>query len=469
MEGGQLRAGAGARPLRTRAAENKELIFLSSSSAGLSELGTASKQSLVPASGLIVFSYATGGMSADIFQLYVTQTLGYSSSLITIVALAMIASIPLQFLAPRIIDRIGHRWMMIVGAALFLPALLLMFVAGQVVPISRTGGAVCVVTGATLAEIAISISFGAAWGAWAAEFTETRTRPLYISISGFASQGTAMIAFIVQTTMFGGKVTETFYRIVLIYCVLYTIASTLVFRRLPDPCVGPRTRESGPRVGWRDIAAERDYRVILLAQAVQFQIGVPLLAVYATTVLRVPSTVVGVVLTLRVGASLLCLPIAGRLISVVGANRALVVVGSGLCAEMILWTFLPRIGTTIPAIVLFSLLVVVFQISKSAFAIATKTIELDTLLPEHRVRTFTLVDIVSSSAMQINIALGGLLVAAANSFVWVDSSFIRLDAVKITTAIGAGVVIYIVVEYRRMARADGTGVEREMESVETND
>ncbi|MGW0182839.1 MFS transporter [Nocardia sp. NPDC003345] len=401
---------------------------------------------------MVLFSYATGGMSGDIFQLYVTRTLGYSPSLISVVALTMIVSVPIQLFAPRLVESIGHRRTMIGGSLLFIPSLLLLFAAGDAATASRTAGAICLIAGTVSAEIAISISYGAAWSAWVADFTTSATRPVYLSIAGFASQGTLAAAFVVQTTVFGGEVGSAFYHCVLGYCLLYTVASVLVFRVLPDPVAHHRAEQAAARVGWREILSERTNRVILLAQIAQFLIGVPLLSVYAISVLAVPAAALGVVLVLRTAAALAGMPMAGWFIARFGTHRALAVFGGALVAEMVIWTVLPEIGSATAAIAVFTVLVLAFQLSKCVFAVATGSVEFDVVEPAHRVRTFTLMDIVSSAAMQANIAVGGLVVALGHRYALVDNSFIRLDAAKVSTAAGAFVALLMTLEYRRLNR-----------------
>jgi hypothetical protein len=68
------------------------------------------------------------------------------------------------------------------------------------------------------------------------------------------------------------------------------------------------------------------------------------------------------------------------------------------------------------------------------------------------VRAFTLIDLMSSTAMQVNLAVGAALVAAGKTDVLVDTSFVRLDVVKVVTAIGAVISLYLMAQYRRMAR-----------------
>lgn len=410
----------------------------------------AAKKSLLPASGLILLSSATGGMSGDIFQLYVVDTLGYSPSLISLVAVCMIISVPLQLMAPRLIDRVGHRRAMIYGALTLIPALLIVFAGGVAIAQSRLLAAVCLVTGATLAEVGISISFGAAWSAWYAEFTDARQRPLFLSMLSFVAQGTVIVAFIVQTVVFDGEVTEVFYRGVLLYCLAYLFGSIIVYRQLPDPT---ETEPSGSAVvpgRWGELVRNADYRIILFGSAAQFLIGVPLLAVYALTVLDVPAAAIGVILIVRSVASLLCAPVGGWLIGRIGTTSALRIFGTALFVQMLAWTVLPKVGGGHWAVAAFAVFVVTFQVSKATFALALATVEFEVIRPDHRVRAFTLIDIVSSSAMQINVAVGALLVAASLTGVIVDTSFIRLDVVKILTAVGSVIALYLMVQYRRM-------------------
>lgn len=425
-------------------------------------MGPAARKALLPASGLVLLGSATGGMSGDIFQLYVVSTLGYSPSLISIVALSMVFSVPLQLLAPRLVDRVGHRRVMVLGSVLMIPALIVIFVAGLLVTESRFGAGVCLVAGAALVGVGLSISFGAAsfgaaWSAWYAEFTDFAERPLFLSMLSFTSQGTVIAAFVVQTFVFGGQVTEAFYRGVLVYCMIYALGSIIIYRQLPDPREVHHGTADQRR--WRELMRNPDYRLILFGSAALFLIGVPLLAVYALTVLGVPAAAVGVTLIVRSIASLICAPVGGWFIGRVGTSTSLQLLGVGLFLQMLLWTILPKIGDVLLAIATFAVLVVVFQVSKSAFALALATVEFEVVRPEDRVRTFTLVDVVSSTATQVKQMVGAMLVAASATGALADTPFIRLDVVKIFTATGAVIVFYLMVQYRRMARRSAPDAE----------
>ena len=54
---------------------------------GRSRLGPAARKALIPGSGLVLLSSATGGMHGDIFQLYVVDTLGFSPSLVSVIVI----------------------------------------------------------------------------------------------------------------------------------------------------------------------------------------------------------------------------------------------------------------------------------------------------------------------------------------------------------------------------------------------
>lgn len=418
---------------------------------GRSRLGPAARKALIPGSGLVLLSSVTGGMHGDIFQLYVVHTLGFSPSLVSIIALGMIVSIPVQLLAPLIVSRFGHRTVMVAGSLTLAPALLLLFAAGLIIDECRIAAAALLLTGATLAGVGISICFGAAWTAWYVEFAEPADRPLFLAMFSFAAQGTVIAAFLVQTMCFDGVVTEVFYRGVLVYCLLYLLGSIIVYRQLPETSVRQPIATFG-KGGWREALRDHRCRLIVFGSAAQFVIGVPLLAVYALTVLDAPAPAIGMMLIVRSAASFMLAPIAGWFIGWIGTTTAVRVLGVALAAQMILWTLLPAIGHRLPAIAAFTALVVLLQVSRYAFGLVMSTIALDVVEPEHRVRTFALVDIASSAAMHLNLAAGGALVAASSTVALLDTSWIRLDPVKIVTAVSALIIAYLTVEFHRMAR-----------------
>ncbi|MDL9944571.1 MFS transporter [Gordonia sp. ABSL11-1] len=410
------------------------------------------RNALLPASGIILLSSATGGMSADIFQIYVVDTLGFSPNLVSIVALSMLISIPIQLLAPSLADRVGYRRIMNYGAITVATAVALLLVGSVFWQTDRNALAAALVIGSTLAEIGISISFGAAWSAWLAEFTGSEERPLFLASMRFWAQATVMAAFMIQTFAFDGRITGALYHGILIYCLLYLLGSMIVYRRLPESQHRPETGTLEPFRKWRDVLNDPDYRLIYFAAAAQFLIGVPLMSVYALTVLEVSAFVVGLVLSLRSVVSLAITPVSGWFVSKVGPSRALGFVGVTLSVEMIIWTFFPEVRGKDLGSVIFAVLVLSFQMTKSAFALTLSTVEYEVVQPSHRVRAFTLIDLTSSAAMQLNIAVGASLVALSSSDVYVNTSLMRLDPVKVFTALGAVTAIYLTMRYRALAR-----------------
>ncbi|CAN3132288.1 MFS transporter [Mycobacterium sp. smrl_JER01] len=417
---------------------------------GRRRLGPAARRALIPGSGLVLLSSATGGMHGDIFQLYVVDTLGYSPSLVSVIALGMIVSIPVQLLAPGIVSRFGHRTVMVAGSLTLAPALLLLFSAGLIIDGSRIAAAAVLFAGATVAGVGISICFGAAWTAWYVEFAEPADRPLFLAMFSFAAQGTVIMAFLVQTVCFDGAVTEVFYRGVVIYCLIYLLGSIIVYRHLPETTVREPISTFG-KGGWREALRDHRGRLVVFGSAAQFVIGVPLLAVYALTVLDLPAAAIGVMLIVRSAASFVFAPVAGWFIGRIGTTTSIRVLGVALAAQMVLWTLLPRVGHHLAAIAAFTVLVVLSQVSRYAFGLAMSAIAFDVVEPEHRVRTFALVDAVSSAAMHLNLAAGGALVAASSTAALLDTSWIRLDPVKIVTAAGTVIIAYLTVAFHRMA------------------
>lgn len=416
-------------------------------------------RSLIPASGLVLLSSASGGMSADIFQLYVVQTLGYQPSLVGVIAAAGMVSIPLQLFAPRMVHRYSHRRVMLGGAALLLPALVVLLVSGAVTDQSRGVGAICLLAAAVAIEIAISMSFGAAWNAWVAEFTDSENRAVYISLSSTVSQLTIIAAFSIQTLCFQGLVPTVFYQLVIAYCIVYVMASLMVFRTLPQPNADV---QAGGRIGLSDLlrlACDDRYRLMLGAAAGNFLIGVPLLAVYAITVLRVPSEFLGFILVLRTVTSFVATPLLGWLITRNSAQSIVRLAGFALTGQMIIWTALPVVRDGAHIMAGLAVLVVVFQVSKAAFAMALTTIEFETIDRDDRVGVFTLIDLTSSTALQLNMLVGAILVDLSARMTFVDTNAVHLDPVKLSCAVGAVVAAIITAGYLRLARIATTAGE----------
>ena len=70
---------------------------------------------LIPMSGVTLLASATGGMSGDIFNLLVTQELGYTPSVLSLVYIGMLFSFPIQLFGPGIARRFTFRKLMLFG------------------------------------------------------------------------------------------------------------------------------------------------------------------------------------------------------------------------------------------------------------------------------------------------------------------------------------------------------------------
>jgi hypothetical protein len=272
-------------------------------------------------------------------------------------------------------------------------------------------------------------------------------------LSGAASQFTIIVTFIIQTVCFDGMVPVDFYQGIVVYCLMYTVASLIVFRTLPAAVANA---ENNGHVGIQMLlrtAKDSRYRLMLAAAAGQFLIGVPLLAVYAVTVLEVPAEFLGVVLVLRTVTSFLATPLLGWLIHITSAQSIVRASGFALCIQMIVWTLIPVVGHRFVLLVGLAALVVVFQASKVAFSIALATVEYETIRPTERVGVFTLIDVTSSTAMQLNMLVGAVLVEVSASAAIISTGLLRLDAVKLSCALGACVAALLTVGYVRLAGA----------------
>lgn len=372
---------------------------------------------LVPASGTILLSSASGGMSGDIFNLLITDTMGYDPSVLSLVYIGMLCSIPIQFLGPTIAQRLGLRKIMLLGAGSCLLAIVILLGS-----MSLSERIILIVLSTTLIEIAYSLSYGTVWSAWTAELFSPHERPIFLSISRGCSQLVMAAAFLVQTILFKGSVTFTFYRIICSLLIVYLISSCVIYFVLPQGADGwaqghgASDLNSGKSVNWISWLASPDYRLIAYSAISQVFIGVPLLSVYIVSILGFPNEILGVALLARTTASLVALFFIGRWIQAVGAARAAIQSGRLVSICLIGWLLLSLVANRelLISIVMVSL-VVAFSLSKSVFSISISNLTYDLVEKKDRVQIFTMVDLFSSTSLQISAALGALAISSSKN------------------------------------------------------
>lgn len=206
---------------------------------------------------------------------------------------------------------------------------------------------------------------------------------------------------------------------------------------------GPRTAMRW-RLWWRRPA----HRFIAVSEALQFLVGVPLLSVYLVLVLDYPPHVVSIALVARTVASLSLTLFLGRLIRNRSSERIITSAALYLSGVLVIWLLLPRYDGGPVLLGAVVVLVPALQLGKAALAICISDIQYELVPAEERTETFTMIDLVSSSAMQVSAILAAYAVAAANHGGLIDSGWLHIDVVKIWVGIGSVVALYLSYTYR---------------------
>ena len=363
-------------------------------------------------------------MSGDVFNLLVTQNLNYSASVLTFIYLGMLASLPIQLFGPAIAKRTTFRTLMIGGSVVNLVSLLAIVLAIQS-DITTTVRLVVLVIAAVAVEIAYSLSYGTVWGAWLGELVTSRDRPRIMATGKILTQGLMALCFLVQTIVFDGEVTSTFYMVVASALITFMIASITVFTTLPDVKQDTSTASPGPNNlsdfvsdTWQSIvlvSKRKKYRLVLLSSAGQLLIGVPLLSVYLSDVAGAPAQAVSISLVLRTVASIAVMFVLPHLIGRLGSSK--VILYSGTFATIVMMSFVlsPTESVSPDSVWRWAPVLFVPMLfgAKSIFATTTSNAYYDIVEPKDRVTVFTFSDICSSSFLQLTAIIGAWAVAAS--------------------------------------------------------
>jgi hypothetical protein len=410
-------------------------------------------RAVIPGAGTLLLASATGGMSGDIFNLYLTDTLGYDPKVLTWIYLSMLLSIPVQLMAPRLADRFGYRRIMVAGAVLCLPALVLLMFARPLREVQagpdRMLQELSLVAAAVLVEIAFSISFGSVWSAWIARFSDRANRPVFLATLSVAAQGVMATTFLCQTVFFAGAVTTTFYHGVLLAIAVYLVGAVLVFVTLPPPDEPADGESRAPRISWVAWWRRPVNRFIAISEALQFLVGVPLLSVYLVVVLEYPTYLVSIALVARTLASLSLTLAVGRMIRARGSERIISRASVFIAVVLALWFLLPHYDGNPLLLAAVVLLVPALQLGKAALGICISDIQYELVPAAERIQAFTMTDLVSSSAMQVCAMLAALVISAAGK----GPLFLHIDLAQVWIGVGVIVAVYLGATYKSHVRA----------------
>ena len=409
---------------------------------------------LIPMSGVTLLASATGGMSGDLFNLLVTQELGYTPSVLSLVYIGMLFSFPIQLLGPGIARRFTFRKLMLFGNFVSGLSIIAIVLAAQL-NISSEIRVVIIVSSAIIVEIAYSLSYGTVWFTWVGDVVDRNDRSLVMAFGKVLSQGSLAVCFLIQTTLFDGAVTRTFYLMVSGWLLLYLLGSSIVYLVLPENdsvfLVQKNDRRSLSNLF---LEVKQDiqlillnplYRLILSSSAGQLLIGVPIVSVYLVEIVKSPSEIVGYALIARTITSMLIMFIIGSLIRKIGIVRVIRISGIGSTVALVPWILIPpkSVVSENPWVWLPVIFVPLLFAFKSIFSTSIANASYDLIPRKDQVTVFTFCDVVSSAALQLSGVIGAWIVSLSSGD-YIVIIFDKIGFTLVSLWVITGIVISVI-------------------------
>ncbi len=432
---------------------------------------------------IVALSYATGGLSADLVQIFAVQVLLLSPRSVGLALGALILSLPFQLLAPNLARRFGHRTLMRAGYG----TVLVLLVALGLLPALKPHGTAVVLIAFTLVivliEIAISASWGVAWHPWMRTITTAAQRPRFIA----RMQLTAQLLNLIMLTGFGllagAVVSAGDYRVLLAALGGCLVISIVLMGRIPD-VAGPRSPSSPPsspdpanpsgpdsadrgrlsalaplRAAFTEIRGDRRLRALHLMALLDTLVMIPLLPAYAILYLGIPAGFVAVVVAVRSLAGALSGILWARVVRRYGQPA---VIAAAMAAAAVLrlgWLAIPqapigRAGLSAQAVLL--TLVVAGGVIGTGYGNATLSSWYDAASDDRSTGIFTIRDILLSTKGQLAMAGCGLLLAGLAGSRPIAGTGSYADGFKLLILLGGVAALAIVGLARRLERREAS-------------
>lgn len=403
---------------------------------------------------VITISYATGGLNGDLLQAYALGALGITPAVLGLTYGLMLLSIPIQFGAVAIVERVGFRRTMVVGySALLVLMVMLAFVSWAPDP---TAAFVVVVV---LIEVVVSATWGLAWHPWMQQVVARPARPQYLAMAQSTAQGFNIAMLAVFALLAGATASVVEYQaflgllavfVILSICACYLLPETIVSTYADDHRPGVLTSvAAGYRRVWAGVQAVRasiQMRRLIFVYLIDVFLATPLLTGYAVVVLGMPAALVAFSIGARSLCGVVLGPLWGRFLKRYGFQRAVMLSLAAACATKLLWLLLPADpgqGASTMTQAIFVVLVLVGAALGIGYGLSVQFLWYELAPASDAVALFTLKDVLESGKAQLGTAIAGVLVSAAS--VWTFSTgIVSVDAYKIAVFCGIPVAIVVI-------------------------
>lgn len=403
---------------------------------------------------VITISYATGGLNGDLLQAYALGALGITPAVLGLTYGLMLVSIPVQFGAIAIVERVGFRRTMVVGySALLVLMTLLAFVSRAPNP------TLAFVVTVVLIEVVVSASWGLAWHPWMQQIVPRPERPRYLAAAQSTAQGFNIAMLAVFAALAGAAVSVLEYQVFLGLLAVFVILSICACRLLPEFEGGAgeddrrpgvlRSVASGYRRLWAGVEAVRarpHMRRLVLVYVIDVFLATPLLTGYAVAVVGIPVALVAFSIGARSLCGVVLSPLWGRFLKRHGFHRSVVVSLSAVCVTKLLWLLLPADpgqGASSATQVVFVVLTLAGAALGIGYGLSMQFLWYELAPESDAVAVFTLKDVLESGKAQLGTAIAGVLVSTATAWT-LSVGIVSVDAYKIAVLCGIPVAIAIV-------------------------
>jgi hypothetical protein len=366
---------------------------------------------------IVAFSTATGGLSADLLQLYASQTLGFTAAQIGLALAFLMVSIPFQLASPRLARRLGYRNTMRVGysCALVLLAGLAALPSIQ----SPSARYVAFIVVIVLIEIAISCSWGNVWHAWMQRIVARDERPRLLTAMRTAAQTFNLVLTAGFALFVGAAVSAGEYRMLLAVLAVALVTSIVLLRAVPSPSVSEPETRGGVLRTFRESLTRPGERSLYALMLIELIVLIPVMPLFTTQVLGVPAEVAAATIVVRGLVGIPATALWGRLLRGRGAVAVLraaacITALSGV-AYAVLCTQADGERAATGVVVAVVLLAVVSGIAGSGWALASMNLWYAHVVEASAIETFTMQDVLNSGRVQLSFLVAGTALSLLGS------------------------------------------------------
>lgn len=386
---------------------------------------TVQNRAILANAGIVLLSVATGGLGADLLQLYAAQVLSLSPRQVGLTLGLLVLSVPAQLLAASQARRCTPRQMMRWGYAAILGCLAVFPLVRPLLGVSRTAGFALFIAVVLAVEVAISCSWAIVWWAWMQDLVRPPERGRFLGRMRTITQAVSAAALLSVSLLFHSRVSYAGYNLLLGALAAWVLLALWQFGRIPDrpqplPDQAGDVPDGRRRRFTADLAAlfrHRGVRTLIVVLLALQLLTAPLLSTYLLDVIGLSPGMISRLIAIRTIVAVLALRQWGKFIDRYGAKKVQVGTALAIGCTSPLWLAVrsPSPGhllSTLESWPLVLLIGVLTAVALSGLNLAFLVDMQDVVPVEHAPAAFAVQDVITSSLAQLAFALAGVLIAA---------------------------------------------------------